>query len=134
MTDLGVQDAAAKADNMVDPALLAASMIDERAPDIVEALNDMLPELAVAVLLHLPPDRAIEVLDQPGLEREPELVTLMPREAAAKLLAGVSATASPTSSVRSRSRTAPSCSICWTPTPGSTSAACWNIQRTPPDR
>ena len=79
MTDPGVQDAAAKADHMVNPASLAASMIDERAPDIVEALNDMPPELAVAVLLHLPPDRAIEVLDQPGLERE------------AKLLAGVSA-------------------------------------------
>src|SRR6266853_3351609 len=91
MTDLNVQDATAKADNMVNPAFLATSMIEERAPDIVEALNDMLSELAVAVLLHLPPDRAIEVLDQPGLEREPELVTLMPREAAAKLLAGVSA-------------------------------------------
>ena len=48
-------------------------------------------ELAVAVLLHLPPDRTIEVLDQAGLEREPELITLMPRTAAAKLLAGVSA-------------------------------------------
>src|SRR5260370_22016260 len=91
MSDLDVQDAAAKADNMVNPAFLAASMIEERAPDIVEALNDMPSELAVAVLLHLPPDRAIEVLDQPGLEREPELVTLMPREADAKLLAGVSA-------------------------------------------
>jgi magnesium transporter len=91
MTDLGVQDAAAKADHMVNPASLVASMIDERAPDIVEALNDRPPDLAVAVLLHLPTDRAIEVLDQPGLEREPELVTLMPREAAAKLLAGVSA-------------------------------------------
>src|SRR6202023_1930847 len=91
MTDLDVQDAAAKADNMVDPAFLAASMIEERAPDIVEALNDMPAELAVAVLLHLPPDRAIEVLDQPGLDREPELVTLMPRDVAAKLLAGVSA-------------------------------------------
>ena len=55
MTDLGVQDAAAKADNMVNPAFLAASMIDERAPDIVEALNDMPPELAVAVLLHRRP-------------------------------------------------------------------------------
>jgi magnesium transporter len=63
----------------------------ERAADIVEALNDMPPELAVAVLLHLPPDRAIEVLDQPGLEREPELIMLMPRTVAAKLLAGVSA-------------------------------------------
>src|ERR1700682_93286 len=91
MTDLDVQDdPAAKAD-MVDPAFLAASMIEERAPDIVEALNDMPPALAVAVLLHLPPDRAVEVLDQPGLDREPELFTLMPREAAAKLLAGVSA-------------------------------------------
>jgi magnesium transporter len=91
MTDPDVQDAAAKADDMANPAFLAASMIEERAPDIVEALNDMPPELAVAVLLHLPPDRAIEVLDQPGLEREPELVTLMPRATAASLLAGVSA-------------------------------------------
>jgi magnesium transporter len=91
MTDPDVQDAAAKADDMANPAFLAASMIEERAPDIVEALNDMPPELAVAVLLQLPPDRAIEVLDQPGLEREPELVTLMPRAAAASLLAGVSA-------------------------------------------
>ncbi|MEA2919652.1 MAG: magnesium transporter, partial [Bradyrhizobium sp.] len=91
MADLDVRDPALKADDMVDPAFLAASMIEERAPDIVEALNDMPAELAVAVLLRLPPDRAIEVLDQPGLEREPELVTLMPRQAAAKLLAGVSA-------------------------------------------
>jgi len=91
MTDLDVQDAAAKADDMANPAFLAASMIEERAADIVEALNDMPPELTVAVLLHLPPDRAIEVLDQPGLEREPELITLMPRTVAAKLLAGVSA-------------------------------------------
>jgi magnesium transporter len=91
MTRLDLQDPAAKADNMVNPAFLAASMIEERAPDIVEALNEMPPELAVAVLLHLPPDRAIEVLDQPGLEHEPELLTLMPRKDAAKLLAGVSA-------------------------------------------
>ena len=91
MTDLDVQDAVAKANNVANPAFLAASMIEERAPDIVEALNDLPSELAVAVLLHLPPDRAFEVLDQPGLEREPELITLMPRKAAAKLLAGVSA-------------------------------------------
>jgi magnesium transporter len=90
MIGLDVQDAA-NADNMVNPAFLAASMIDERAPDIVEALNDMPPDLAVAVLLHLPPGRAVEVVDQPGLEREPELVALMPRETAAKLLAGMSA-------------------------------------------
>jgi magnesium transporter len=91
MADLDVRDSATKADDMANPAFLAASMIEERAPDIVEALNDMPQELAVAVLLQLPPDRAIEVLDQPGLDREPELVTLMPRETAARLLAGVSA-------------------------------------------
>jgi len=34
MTDLDVQDAAAKADDMANPAFLAASMIEERAPDI----------------------------------------------------------------------------------------------------
>ena len=130
MTDLDGQDAAAKADNMINPALVAASMVEERAPDIVEALNDMPSEVAVAVLLHLPPDRAIEVLDQPGLEREPELVTLMPREAAARLLAGVSADRV-ADIFHQVSRTAPSCSICWTPTPGSTSAACWNTRRTP---
>src|SRR6195952_4552688 len=91
MTNLDIQDPVAKAGNMANPAFLAASMLEERAPDIVEALNDMPPELAVAVLLELPPDRAIEVLDQPGLEREPELISLMPRASAAKLLAGVSA-------------------------------------------
>jgi hypothetical protein len=42
-------------------AFLAASLIDERSPDIVQALNDMPSELAVAVLLNLPPDCAIEV-------------------------------------------------------------------------
>jgi hypothetical protein len=45
---------AAKADNMINPAV-PGTMIGERAPDIVEALNDMPPELAVTVLLHLPP-------------------------------------------------------------------------------
>src|SRR5260370_20384925 len=91
MTDLDVQDAAAKADEMANRAYLAARMIEGRAADIVEALSDRPRELTVGVLLHLPPDRAIEVLDQPGLEREPELITLMPRTVAAKLLAGVSA-------------------------------------------
>jgi len=134
MTDLDVQDAAAKADDMANPAFLAASMIEERAADIVEALNDMPPELAVAVLLHLPPDRAIEVLDQPGLEREPELITVMPRTVAAKLLAGVSADRLADIFRQVKSLTAPSCSICSTPTPGSTSAACWNIPSTPSDR
>jgi hypothetical protein len=40
MTDLGVRDSAAEADDMVNPAFLAASMIDQRSPGIAEALND----------------------------------------------------------------------------------------------
>ena len=98
MSDLDVQKAAGNADDMVDPAFLAASMIEERAPDIVEALNDMPAELAVGVLLHLPLDQAVEVLDQPGLDRESELVTLMPREAVASYSPACQPTASPTSS------------------------------------
>ena len=86
MTGTNIVDPVAKASDMANPVFLAASMLEERAPDIVEAINDMPSELATAVLLHLPPERAIEVLDQPGLEREPELITLMPREAAARLL------------------------------------------------
>ena len=91
MTDLDTSIRRTKPDDIIGPAFLAASMIEERAPDIVEALNDMPLDLATAVLLRLPPERAIEVLDQPGLEREPEIVTLMPRAIAAGLLAGVSA-------------------------------------------
>src|ERR1700683_5130780 len=84
-------DPIAAASDMANPAFLAASMLVERAPDIVEPINDMPSTLAVAVLLQMPPDLAIEVLDQPGLDREPELITLMPRETAAQLLTGVSA-------------------------------------------
>jgi magnesium transporter len=91
MTDTNIVDPVARASDLANPAFLAASMLEERAPDIVEAINDMPSELAAAVLLRLPAERAIEVLDQPGLEREPELVTLMPRDVAATLLAGVSA-------------------------------------------
>src|ERR1700735_134103 len=83
-------DPVAAASDMANPAFLAASMLAERAPDIVEAINDMPLALAAAVLLQLPAERAIEVLDQPGLDREPELITLMPRAAAGSLLGGVS--------------------------------------------
>src|ERR1700688_1386947 len=84
-------DPVAAASDMANLAFLAASMLVERAPDIVEAINDMPSGLAAAVLLQMPAERAIEVLDQPGLDREPELITLLPRAAAASLLAGVSA-------------------------------------------
>jgi magnesium transporter len=74
-----------------DTAALVARLVNERAADIVEALNDEAPGVAAQVLLGLPRDRAIEVLDQPGLECGPEIIALLPRDTAAGLLAGVSA-------------------------------------------
>jgi len=40
---------------------------------------------------HLPPERAVEVLDQPGLDQAPEIIAALPRERAAGLLAAMSA-------------------------------------------
>jgi magnesium transporter len=81
----------ADAERLADSATLALRLAEERAPDIVEALNEETPEVATAVLLRLPQDRAVEVLDQPGLESGPEIVASLPRDTAATLLAGVSA-------------------------------------------
>src|SRR5690348_5793817 len=73
------------------PAAFANQLADERAADIVEVLNEQTPEVAASVLQHLPPERAIEVLDQPGLDWGPEIVSALPRDMALTLLAGVSA-------------------------------------------
>jgi magnesium transporter len=74
-----------------DSAVLVARLNDERAADIVEALNDLTPDIAAGVLMGLPSERAVEVLDQPGLNNGPEIVARLPREAAASLLSKVSA-------------------------------------------
>ena len=60
------------------PAALAARLADERAADIVEALNEQTPEVAAGVLQHLSPEKAIEVLDQPGLDSGPEIIARCP--------------------------------------------------------
>ena len=44
-------------DTRVDPSVLAARLSDERAPDIVEKLNDEAPEVAAAILLGLPVEK-----------------------------------------------------------------------------
>src|SRR3954447_739 len=72
-------------------AALAVRLADERAADIVDALNEQSPEVAAQILQLLPQDRAIEALDQPGLDHGPEIVTAAPPEKASALLAGVSA-------------------------------------------
>ena len=75
----------------IDQVARIARLADERAADIVEFLNEETPEVAAHVLVGLPRDRAIEVIDQPNLDYGPEIISLLPREIAADLLAGASA-------------------------------------------
>jgi magnesium transporter len=62
----------------------------ERAPDIIEALNARTPEAAAEILQHLPPEKVVEVLDQPGLDNVCEIIAALPTATATTLLAGVS--------------------------------------------
>jgi magnesium transporter len=75
----------------IDPAVLAARLSDERAPDIVEALNEEAPEVAAAILLGLSHERAIEVLDQPELDCAADIIEMLPRDRVASFLSGMSA-------------------------------------------
>jgi magnesium transporter len=72
-------------------AALAARLADERAADIVEILNDYEPAWAAAILEALPPERAFETLDQPGLDWAPEIIAAMNRERGAYFLANMAA-------------------------------------------
>ena len=78
-------------DDAAQAAALVILLAHERAADIAETLNEESPAVAAAVLLGLLRDRAIEILDQPILDSGAEIVSLLPRETAAALLAGVSA-------------------------------------------
>ena len=78
-------------DAPVEPAALAARLSEESAPDIVEALNREAPEVAAAILLSLPHDRAVEVLDQPELDCAPDIIEMLPRDRVASFLSGMSA-------------------------------------------
>ena len=78
-------------DTRVDPSVLAAHLSDERAPDIVEALNEEAPEVAAAILLGLPMERAVEVLDQPELDCAADIIEMLPRDRVAGYLSGMSA-------------------------------------------
>jgi magnesium transporter len=79
------------ADIEFDPAALAADLANEYAANIVELLNDRTPQEAAAIVLHFPPERAIEILDQSGLECPTEIIDAMPRHIAVAMIAGMSA-------------------------------------------
>ena len=67
-----------------------ADLALERAPDIIEALNARTPEAAAEILQHLPLEKAVEVLDQPGIDNLCEIITALPQPMAITLLGGVS--------------------------------------------
>ena len=78
-------------DDAAQVAALVILLANERAADIAETLNEESLSVAAAVLMGLPEDLAIEILDQPILDSGAEIISMMPRETAATLLAGVSA-------------------------------------------
>src|SRR5882672_4765955 len=78
-------------DDAAQAAALVILLASERAADIAETLNEESPSVAAAALMGLPEDLAIEILDQPILDSGAEIISMMPRETAAALLAGVSA-------------------------------------------
>ncbi|WP_298274849.1 magnesium transporter [uncultured Bradyrhizobium sp.] len=61
-----------------------------RAPEIVDALNAREPAEAAKLLRSLPAEKAIEVLDLPGLDNTCEILAELPQDAAVSLLSGVS--------------------------------------------
>ncbi|MBP1297508.1 magnesium transporter [Bradyrhizobium elkanii] len=65
-------------------------LAQERAPEIVEALNAREPADAAKLLRSLPAEKAIEVLDLPGLDNTCEILTELPKDTAVSLLSGVS--------------------------------------------
>ncbi len=79
------------AEDMVDPAAMAARLADEMPADIAEMLNEQLPQVSAAVLQNLPLDTAIGVLDTPDLRDAGEIIEAIPRDRVVPMLAGMSA-------------------------------------------
>ncbi|MGY4570459.1 magnesium transporter [Bradyrhizobium sp. USDA 3256] len=68
----------------------SGDLAHERAPEIVEALNACEPADAAELLRSLPAEKAIEVLDLPGLDNTCEILAELPKDTAVSLLSGVS--------------------------------------------
>ena len=74
-----------------DPEDFVAACADLLAPDIVEALNELPADAAAKVVGALPFHTAVEVFDQPELERRDEIVERLMDDTAAPLVQAMSA-------------------------------------------
>ena len=75
-----------------DPTELAEALGGMRAADVAEALRDLPPDAAAKVMAALPFDLAVQVFDEPELERHRcEIIERMGEKAAAPLIDAMSA-------------------------------------------
>lgn len=72
-------------------AIVAAQLFREHPADCVELINGLEGQDAVEVIDLLPLAQAIEIFDEPGLERAAELIKLLPTGKVSALLDGISA-------------------------------------------
>lgn len=70
---------------------LAKTLAQEHVADIVETLNEQDNPTVARILLDLPFERAVEVLDQPEFAETPEVLSLLPEARAAAFLQAMSA-------------------------------------------
>ena len=91
MDDTPVLDASRDEVALLSLDELIARLAEERAADIVEALDQRSPDEAALILQRLPHELAVETLDQPSLDLGPEIMAALPREQAVGFLAGMSA-------------------------------------------
>ena len=79
------------ADGVVDTLALASRLSDGHVADNVDILNQLDSDDAAAVLVLLPVEMSVQILDKPELNFGAEILAALPRKTATILLAGMSA-------------------------------------------
>jgi magnesium transporter len=69
---------------------VAENLARQHVADLVDALNEREREDAARLVAELPFQRAVEMFDQPGLDRSGELITSLPTAQAASILSAMS--------------------------------------------
>lgn len=90
MNDILADGVAGRANNL-PAAMLALTLTQEHIADIVETLNDQDVATIADVLVALPFERAVEVLDQPELSETAAVIALLPDATAGAFLSAMSA-------------------------------------------